>query len=607
MGKKYIQSSYSTGKDGTIEIKNGLVRINDPAGEGRPAVILNDPKATITVNGQAIDRSRQVYSADKVEITPIEERIPGSLQVELAEGGMSAKIKVSPGTIIKRAVRDVPPNSELVLSYDEEHVSFNDITVGNVQAALREKGIIFGIDLQQVEKAVNEASGQFETVARGEEVINGSDGYVELLFAPEIEISSYNENSLSKVDYKEKIVIPAVNKGDVLAVIHPPRPGTPGRLVTGKVVEPPSVKEIKVKCKGGCELSPEGDKVWATCTGRPIVEGRQRDVFRVVPLHIHRGDVDVKSGNLRFRGELKITGDIMEGMTVESPGNIEVLGNTAGAQVISGGSIIFRNNLINSRVVAGILMDYYLQIEPLLEEIEKIFLSLNSGIGQLKAALSNRGKKIDESKTGYLIKLFIERKFEALPELLKKLLRLSKEKRFSLTSQAEKALQEIEHLCTGDTGNGFPNIRRDDDIKRVVQALSAVRLSIKESKNIEGDIIASYIQNSTLNACGNISVQGTGCYNSIFKAGGDIQIKGVFRGGKITAGGRVYIGEAGSPGLLLKQGKINLSPDSEAVFRKIYENVQISFGKRTYRFEETRSMVKVFFSKEEDLIKIIHI
>ena len=90
------------------------------------------------------------------------------------------------------------------------------------------------------------------------------------------------------------------------------------------------------------------------------------------------------------------------------------------------------------------------------------------------------------------------------------------------------------------------------------------------------------------------------------KPEGIFRLRG-FRGGKITAGGRVYIGEAGSPGLLLKQGKINLSPDSEAVFRKIYENVQISFGKRTYRFEETRSMVKVFFSKEEDLIKIIHI
>lgn len=604
MGDNNIQPTFSTGKDGAVEIKNGLVSIYDPAGEGNPAVILNDSKATITVNGQAVDKPREVYSADKVEIIPKEERIPGSVQVDLAKGGMEAKIKVSPGTIIKRVVRDTPPNLELVLSYDEERVNVNDITVGDVQAVLRGKGIVFGIDLQQIEKAVNEASGQFGIAARGEEVIKGRDGYVELLFVPEIKISSHNENSLSKVDYKEKIVIPAVNEGDVLAVIHPPFPGIPGRLVTGKAVEPSSVQEVKVRCKSGCKLSSEGNKVYATCTGRPMVEGRQKDVFRVVPLHIHRGDVDVKSGNLRFRGELKITGDVMEGMTVESPGNIEVQGNTAGAQVISGGSIVFRNNLINSRAIAGILMDYYLQMEPLLEETEKIFLSLNDGIGQLKATLSSRGKRIDENKTGYLVKLFIERKYETLPELLEKLLRLSKENHFSLTSQIEKAMQEIELFCTG---NGLSNIRGDEDIERIIKALSAARLSIKESKGIEGDIIASYIQNSTLNACGNITVQGTGCYNSFFQAGGDIQIKGVFRGGEITAGGRVYIGEAGSPGLLLKQGKINLSPDSEAVFRKIYENVQLFFGKRSYRFEETRSMVKVFFSKEEDLVKIIHI
>ena len=86
----------SSGKYGSIEIIDGLVRVYDPAGEGKPAIIINDPMAAVLVNGQAIDQPREVRSADKVEIIPKEERIPGSVDVELAEGGMVAKIKVLP-------------------------------------------------------------------------------------------------------------------------------------------------------------------------------------------------------------------------------------------------------------------------------------------------------------------------------------------------------------------------------------------------------------------------------------------------------------------------------------------------------------------------------
>jgi hypothetical protein len=97
--------------------------------------------ARILVNGQAIDKPREVRSADKVEITSGEERIPGSVHVELAEGSMVAKIKVLPGTVIRRIVKNTPPISELVLSYEEEHEYFNDVTAAGVQAAWGKKAL----------------------------------------------------------------------------------------------------------------------------------------------------------------------------------------------------------------------------------------------------------------------------------------------------------------------------------------------------------------------------------------------------------------------------------------------------------------------------------
>ncbi|NLL57262.1 MAG: DUF342 domain-containing protein, partial [Firmicutes bacterium] len=117
----------------------------------------------------------------------------------------------------------------------------------------------------------------------------------------------------------------------------------------------------------------------------------------------------------------------------------------------------------------------------------------------------------------------------------------------------------------------------------------------------------TYVQNSTLECSGNITVRGTGSYNSFFNAGGDIRIEGVFRGVEIKAEGDIYIGEAGSPGLIIKQGNIYLAPDSIARFRKVYENVKIFFGKRGFQFKETRTLVKVQYAAEEDMIKVINI
>ena len=590
--------------NGSVEIKDGSIIINDPSGEGLPAVIQAAPLAIIKINGEAIALSRPVRSSDKVEIIPKDEVIPGSVTVELTEGGLLAQIRVSPRIAVKRTLKDTPSTQELILEYNEEDIQSREITVADVEAALQAKDVVFGIDIALIVRAVNDASSKLETVARGEEVKNGRNGYVELFFEPGIKVSSYDEADLSKVDYKEKIIIPSVVEGDVMAAIHAPIPGTPGRLVTGHIIEPPPVREIQVYCKEGCILTEKGDFVKAERSGRPFVEGKYKEIFKVIPVFIHNGDVDLKSGNLRFRGELKVTGDILEGMTVASDGNLEISGNTAGAQIISGENVVFRKNLINSRVTAGIIKDFYKKFFPFIQELEAISLALAEGIIQLEESMTERGAKIDDRKVSYLVKLLVERKFETLPLLAGKILQVLQEKKFHASSFPEDAIKEAAGFFTDKE---FSGIQGKAHLGRIVSSLTSAKLFVEQAQEIEGNIIASYIQNSTLICSGDITVKGTGSFNSTFTAGGNIHIEGVFRGGGIKARGDAFLGEAGSPGLLLKQGTIILSTDSVARFRKIYENVQIFFGKRSYKFEKNASMVKVYYSAEEDSIRIVGI
>ena len=589
-------------QNGSIEIKGGKVFISDPVGDGLPAIVGPDPLAEIKVNGIPVEAKQGVNSSDKVEITPREEVFPGTVTVEVSKDRLQAAVIITPRITVKRRLKDTPPAQELILHYEEEKIKTNEVTVQEVYDALKGKGVVYGLDAAAIEKAVQDAGGQPVVVARGKEAIQGRDGYVELLFEPGIKITTFDEESVEKVDYKERIVIPSVNEGDLMAIIHPPVPGIPGCLVTGETIEPHPVQEVTVVCKDGCMLNEQGDRVLATRAGRPLAEGKKHETLRVLNVHVHNGDVDLKSGNLHFGGDLKITGNILEGMIVECLGNLQVMGHTAGAKIVAGGSIVFQNNLINSKVTAGLLKGFYRKISPCLSELLTTLNALKGSLSQLEETLSRQGKKIDARQSCYLIRLLVERKYVTLPQMAENMLKFLKETKFPPPAFLEETLK-----ATGALLRNIQYFQSKEQFTRLIEDLHSAASYVEQAQQIQGDIIASYVQNSYIESSGNITVRGAGSYNTFFQAGGDVHIEGVFRGGEIKAEGNIFVGEAGSPGLTLKQGGIYLSAESTARFRKVYENVKIFFGKRGFQFKETRSMVKVFYSLQEDMIRVVNI
>ncbi len=592
------------GEDGRWEIKDGRLIVTDPLGEGLPVVVVPHQRAEIKVNDQIVNAPLRVASSDRVEIVPLVEEIPGYIEVIIDEGGMQASVRVMPRQVKKMKLKDTAGWQELELFFEEDEVSeTGEVTEEDINAALREKGVVSGINSFLVKKAVKKAGKEWEVVARGKEMKKGRDGYVELFFNPSTRISSYDDSDLARVDYKEKVVIPSVKEGDKLAYIHPPVPGEPGQLVTGEVIEPPPVHEVAVVCKEGCELDGEGS-VLATSAGRPAAEGKHNEKIRVVPLYVHSGDVDLKSGNLRFKGAIRVTGDILEGMTVESHGDLEVLGNTAGAEIIAGGRAIFNKNVINSTVASGILKDLYAKLLPYLQEIEVIVTAMTEGIEQLGETLVSKGKQLGEQEMMRLSKLIAQKKYSNLPDLVKEALGVCGKAKFPPPANIAGTMEEIGRFLRQLEGEGVLS----DYLKELDEDIKSAIAFLEKGQKMPGDVVANYVQNCRVQSGGNIIIKGAGCYNSQFSAGGDVHIKGVFRGGEIRAAGNVDIGEAGSPGLLMKQGRIYLAAGSIARFQKIYENVQLFFGKRSYKFSEDRGSVKVYYSPPpEDSVKIVHI
>ena len=54
--------------DGTIEIKQGKFIIKDPCEGGKPAVISEGEKVTLTVNGEKVSPNKAVYLQDNIEV-----------------------------------------------------------------------------------------------------------------------------------------------------------------------------------------------------------------------------------------------------------------------------------------------------------------------------------------------------------------------------------------------------------------------------------------------------------------------------------------------------------------------------------------------------------
>jgi hypothetical protein len=337
----------------------------------------------------------------------------------------------------------------------------------------------------------------------------------------------------------------------------------------------------------------------ATRNGRPLVAEEDEFVFSVSPLFIHPGDVDLKSGNLRFKGDLKILGNVVEGMIVESRGSMEVVGTVAGSHLFCGGSAVFLNHLINSDINIGIYKDIYLKLSSFLEELDQMFVDLQEHTEQIEQTLSDR---MDEAREGLyredegrLILLLFERQCDNLPELCGELLKILSNAKFSLPSTFENDLREICDYILNTVCQDKAELKELINVHRKIK--DAGVFAQKEGK-IVSDLSVSYVQHCHVRNGGNIKISGIGSYNSHFYTPMNMYVEGVFRGGSINAGGDVFISEAGSPALPLKQCEILLKQDSAASFEIIYENVTIFFGEHVYKFSQTREMVKVLYDQE---------
>lgn len=583
-GEGLLQPDLETGGYGWI--KDGKLFLKGTT----PVTIVPTPHFELYVNGQLVGGEVEVTAQDRIEIQSREEIEKGSWQLLLKEEGLTAALFLLPGRKRTWKLLDQLPASRLELKGEVLEEPLPPVTWEDLQEELKRKNIVHGLDHEALREACQRVEPGEVVIARGKAPRPPEDGWIEYLF--DLRETKWREvGEEERVDYRELVERSSVAAGEVLAIKHPPQPGEPGLAVTGELLPPPPPKDVLLTAGKGVVLSEDGQRCIAATEGRPrAIKRGNKVIIEVTPVLVHEGDVNLASGNLKFKGSIIISGNVTETMTVVASQDVEVKGDVTQATIQAGGSILVRRNVISSTLVAGDTGCLLVNMAPLFDDLSTQLRQLLQALTQLQACV--------ECKDGYLINVLIENKFKKLPDLISKLENLSKNIKDG--PEEEKLVQLIHDLFQAFRSPASRQNLAQSELRELLQAVEEMALYCREMRAEGGHVTANYALNSRIHAQGNVKIVGRGCFNTEIVAGGNIEINGVFRAGKLYAEGNVYIQEMGSSG-----GAKTLARVAEGrtiKVGKIWPNCALQIGKRIRQIDTEENRVMAYLNSEGELI-----
>ncbi|MDK2820666.1 MAG: uncharacterized protein PWP31_631 [Clostridia bacterium] len=590
---KYPNESHPhKSRTGYAQVKAGKICVE---GDDPPATIITNEHFELILNGKQVEGEIEVKPEDVIEVRPKVEKELGYKNLKISSDGLKAILSIKPGYQKIWKLKDSGPSTKLKLQGEPEVVVLPSITREELENELKNQKIVYGIDEKAIEKALTASKEEEIIIAEGVPPVAGVDGRVECLFSEE-EVSRIEVDEREKIDYREMVIRPSVKVGDVVAVKVPPKPGQPGKDVFGNELLPAEPKDFQLVDGEGTKVD-NGQSSVALIEGRPYFKQRGRKIMiDILPVLLHSGDVNLESGNLKFKGIINISGDVTETMKVDATQDVEIGGSINQAEVYSGGSILVNGNCIGSSLIAGGLNSVYQSAKPILRDLSKQLSSLKEAILQLKKIFRSKKHK-GEFKTGYLIMVLVKEKFSGLPVLVKELNKIKAGIKEGFEEQLIKLCTRLNHAFIDPVSVQALNIKVLEQLLDDVQET----LNYCEQKSKDGgNIICDYALNSKLNASGWVKVKGKGCYNTHIVAGGSVNIQGVFRGGSIYAADNVFLKEMGSRGGVRTSVRVDKGKYIKA--GKIWPNCKLEIDNQIIKIGEEKHQIMAYINKEGNLI-----
>lgn len=588
------------------QVSEGRLLVHGSAGK-RPAIVHVGENVMLQVDEQLYSQGESVrlYGSETVEVhvLPEPDTEGPAFEIFLSDHDLLATLQLR--FKYEYRLKEVPAAAEITLEAERVPLLSSHVTYEDIIERLADMGIVYGVDEAAIRQALAEPSPDPVPIARGKQPIAGTDGFVEILVDIDSSLQDNKPSSDSPerdgVDYRYRPEIAFVDEGTVIAIVHPPQEGTPGRNLFGEELPAPAGKPVSVR-KGKSvteDILPDGRARYiAARGGRPVIQMNHPHRFSVeiIELYSHPGDVNMASGNINFRGDVWIGGDVNEGMRVTAGGSVEIMGSVSGGVVVSEGKLHVRGGLLQGELIAGQyqLLQEALQeyVAPLLEQLQL----LDRMTDQTVVAARQRGTAPNLPR-GPIMRALIKNRFRELPNTIAALLKRIQPFGppffvYSELGEVVKELQQIAKIAIPDTFS----------LDGVIRNLQIVQQELEYRSDSAADIHVGFVHAGRVKAGGSIVVQSRGTYFSQLIAGDEVVVKGPVIGGDVRAGTAITVAEAGS--IALPPTRLSVGANGRIKIGVAHPNTRLEIGPASYRIEVETYNILATLSTEEARIDL---
>lgn len=538
------------------------------------------------INGNRC-KEKMIYTLnekDKIEYKSNKTEATRNAIVSVSEDKMEAYLSIHYIPEYTYKLKDKPTYRNLALKAIKIEGEYPEkYTVTELKDILLKNNITEGIIYKNLIQASFSGGNEPILVAEGTPAIDDTTSTGKILFDTE-QKNIIDKDSNENIDYKNIQVISNVEEGQILAELIPGVTGHDGKNVHGEVIKKKLIRNKPMKVGKGCKI--EGNKVIATKAGRPDSKSNIISVNSIYKID----NVDMKSGNITFSGDVLISGSVKEGMTVKSGNSLTIGKNVDVSLILAGGGITIKGNIIRSKILTGqVDMDQKIYVDKLNEYKENIDKLISSAAKLIEA--SKGTKRISE-----LVKILIENRYLEIPKLSLGIITQS------ICLDNDKS-ELIDFIRTKMIGLNIFRINSLDDLEYLKELIENEIDFFEGDLIIQSDINLGYCQDSTVKATGSIIVSGRGEYVSKFSALKDIiflRDDSVARGGILSSRGNIKLGTVGSPAGV--NTKLEVLPDGIITAKIAYSNTIFCFGNRCRILERTGKNVKAYMKEDGEIV-----
>lgn len=225
---------------------------------------------------------------------------------------------------------------------ERQGVEWNPGDLISLIKVLRAEGLK-NIDLDALEDGIGKVlEGCPLIIARAIPPVHGKPGHIECSFEDKLAETAWKKDDSYKIDFRNRNEINNVSEGDLLAVVHPPTSSRDGSNVIGEPLIAKRGRCVRAIAGKNTRLSEDQTKVFSTIEG---CVKRIKNRIAVDQIKVIRGSVDFKCGNIDFKGDVIVMGDVKETFSVVAEGSITVSGAVDRAALKAGGEIFVEGGI----------------------------------------------------------------------------------------------------------------------------------------------------------------------------------------------------------------------------------------------------------------------